>query len=521
MKKVVIYLRTSSDRQIDNTSIPTQESICRGYCEREGLEIYDIQKREAVSAKSENYERIIDLIQYCKKHNGKFEILLVYKLDRFARDTLQHLTLREELRKLNIVLRSTTETIDETPAGKLFEGMVANFNQYDNEIRKERVTNGMYRRVEEGLWPWQLPLGYCRNRVNGVRLTAAVFDPACYQDVIDIFKLYSLGVYTFSSLADFMNKRIVKNYKGKKIHFMKQEIKRILNYSFYIGLLKPKRGKLTPGKHKALISMELWNKCQEIQLGKSNHSINKRLIEHPDFPLRRFTSCGVCHHPLTAGWSKSHTGKHYAYYYCVNKGCKKYAKMLTMSDLHEEFISYLCKTKPKEKYLPLFKEVFIDRYNRRQKDFKSDYLKQVNELDRLKKEKLTIAEKGAKGIIPDLTLTELLANYEKKILTLQQSISKINNKELDIETFLDEGLNAIRTIDKEWSDALPEKKPRLERLVFPEGVNYHFKGFSNPRLAPAFAVPNQFALCLSRNVVARGLEPLTFSMSMKRSSQLS
>ncbi|PIQ72306.1 hypothetical protein COV86_03655, partial [Candidatus Roizmanbacteria bacterium CG11_big_fil_rev_8_21_14_0_20_35_14] len=145
MKKVVIYLRTSSDRQIDNTSLSTQESICRSYCEREKLEIFDIQKREAVSAKSDNYERIIDLLRYCKKHKDKFEILLVYKLDRFARDTLQHLTLREELRKLNIVLRSATETIDETPAGKLFEGMVANFNQYDNEIRKERVTNGMYR----------------------------------------------------------------------------------------------------------------------------------------------------------------------------------------------------------------------------------------------------------------------------------------------------------------------------------------------------------------------------------------
>lgn len=163
-------------RQIDNTSLSTQESICRNYCEREKLDIFDIQKREAVSAKSDNYERIIDLLRYCKKHKGKFEILLVYKLDRFARDTLQHLTLREELGKLNIVLRSATETIDETPAGKLFEGMVANFNQYDNEIRKERVTNGMYRRVEEGLWPWQIPLGYKSNKIEGNRLAPAIWD---------------------------------------------------------------------------------------------------------------------------------------------------------------------------------------------------------------------------------------------------------------------------------------------------------------------------------------------------------
>jgi len=70
--------------------------------------------------------------------------------------------------------------------------------------------------------------------------------------------------------------------------------------------------------------------------------------------------------------------------------------MLSLGDLHEEFIAYLCKTKPKEKYLPLFKEVFIDRYNQRQKDFKNDYSKQIDETRPIKKEKLTLAEKGAK-----------------------------------------------------------------------------------------------------------------------------
>ena len=58
MKKAVIYLRTSSDKQIDNTSIPTQEAKCREYCEREGLEIFDIQKREATSANGEKDNRV-------------------------------------------------------------------------------------------------------------------------------------------------------------------------------------------------------------------------------------------------------------------------------------------------------------------------------------------------------------------------------------------------------------------------------------------------------------------------------
>jgi|GEM_PF-3933913 hypothetical protein len=85
--------------------------------------------------------------------------------------------------------------------------------------------------------------------------------------------------------------------------------------------------------------------------------------------------------------------------------------MVRKKDLHDEFYDYLKKTKPVEKYLSLFKEIFIARYKEREKEFKNDYLQKIEELERLKEEKKEIVIKGAKGIISDQTLKEIVDDY--------------------------------------------------------------------------------------------------------------
>ncbi|MEZ4667572.1 MAG: recombinase family protein [Anaerolineae bacterium] len=109
MKRAVIYLRTSSNRQIDNTSLDTQEQICRNYCLTEGFELIDIKKLETVSAKETNTARAAELLEFCKRRKFKFDVLVVFKLDRFARSQEQHHWLRGQIMKMGIHLRSATE----------------------------------------------------------------------------------------------------------------------------------------------------------------------------------------------------------------------------------------------------------------------------------------------------------------------------------------------------------------------------------------------------------------------------
>ena len=153
-KKAILYLRFSDTKQIGNTSIESQESICRNYCLTEGFKVVEIVKNEAVSASQTNVKRVAELLEFCSERKGKFDVLVVFKLDRFARSSEQHHWLRGQLLRMGVILRSSTERIDESPSGKLVEGVLASVNEYDNEVKRERVKLAMWSRVGQGLWPW-------------------------------------------------------------------------------------------------------------------------------------------------------------------------------------------------------------------------------------------------------------------------------------------------------------------------------------------------------------------------------
>ena len=81
-------------------------------------------------------------------------------LTRFAREKYDHFALRAHLKSLRISLRSATEPIDDTSTGKLMEGVLAAFAQFDNDVRSERTRGGMKAALELGRWTFLAPLGY-------------------------------------------------------------------------------------------------------------------------------------------------------------------------------------------------------------------------------------------------------------------------------------------------------------------------------------------------------------------------
>ena len=66
--------------------------------------------------------------------------VVVYNLTRFAREKYDPFALRAHLKSLGIIsLRSATEPIDDTSTGRLMEGVLASFAQFDNDVRRPRV----------------------------------------------------------------------------------------------------------------------------------------------------------------------------------------------------------------------------------------------------------------------------------------------------------------------------------------------------------------------------------------------
>jgi site-specific DNA recombinase len=160
MVGAVIYVRVSTKEQTENLSLPTQLRACEEYCRRQGYEILERFHEEGESAKTTDRSQLQALLKYCRTRKGKVHFVVVSNLTRFAREKYDHFALRAHLKSLGISLRSATEPIDDTSTGKLMEGVLASFAQFDNDVRSDRTRAGMRAALELGRWTFPAPIGY-------------------------------------------------------------------------------------------------------------------------------------------------------------------------------------------------------------------------------------------------------------------------------------------------------------------------------------------------------------------------
>ena len=155
----IIYTRVSSDEQVKGTSLDSQEEACRRYCNNNDIDIRAVFREEGASAKSANRPEFLRAIEYCRQHKD-VTAFVVAKVDRFARNTEDHFTIRKILIDYGTQLHSVTEPIGEEPTSKLFETILAGFSDFDNAIRRQRCIDGMSARINQGIYPRRPPIGY-------------------------------------------------------------------------------------------------------------------------------------------------------------------------------------------------------------------------------------------------------------------------------------------------------------------------------------------------------------------------
>jgi hypothetical protein len=147
-----------------------------------------------------------------RTHKGKVHFVVVFNLTRFAREKYDHFALRSHLKSLGISLRSATEPIDDTSTGKLMEGVLASFAQFDNDVRSDRTRAGMKAALDLGRWTFLAPIGYINvPRTYGKSL---IPDPERASIVQQIFRDFATGRFTKQELLDEMTRRGLKTRKG-------------------------------------------------------------------------------------------------------------------------------------------------------------------------------------------------------------------------------------------------------------------------------------------------------------------
>lgn len=118
-KNAVIYTRVSTEDQVNNLSLSTQEDKSRELCWTSGWNLVRIFREEGKSAKTTQRDQFQQMLRFCRDPKNSVGWVVVYNLSRFARTMIDQVVTIAELERLGVGVRSCSENIDDTPTGKL------------------------------------------------------------------------------------------------------------------------------------------------------------------------------------------------------------------------------------------------------------------------------------------------------------------------------------------------------------------------------------------------------------------
>lgn len=182
-ERVGLLLRVSSEEQRERETIEIQDGFLKEYCRLYGLEVADAYKDDGVSGTIPLHERPEGRRLLEDAQAGKFETLLVYRLDRLGRSLLVIVDAHDRLQAAGVSLRSATEPIDTSnPSGRLIFQMLASFAEYERESIVERTRAGLHRAYRNGKHTGRIPYGYRLD--EDARLEVVAVEAAIVREII-------------------------------------------------------------------------------------------------------------------------------------------------------------------------------------------------------------------------------------------------------------------------------------------------------------------------------------------------
>lgn len=162
--KAALYLRVSTDEQVERQSVETQTDFLREFCRLFEIEIVAVYRDEGISGTIPLHQRPEGARMLASAHGDEtagFDTVLVYKLDRLGRSLMVVVDAHDRLEALGISLRSATESIETTtPSGRLIFQMLASFAEFERGTIRERTQAGLHRALRSGKMPGRIPYGY-------------------------------------------------------------------------------------------------------------------------------------------------------------------------------------------------------------------------------------------------------------------------------------------------------------------------------------------------------------------------
>jgi len=329
---ISIYLRVSTEDQArEGYSLDVQREYLESFAKKEGFEIFKIYNDDGYTGYNTNRPALSELLKDAREK--KFNLVLVYKLDRFSRNLKDLLNLVDEFSSYGIGFKSATEPFDTTTsAGKLMFQQLGSFAEFERNRIAERVFPGMIRGVKEGNWQGARysPYGYKYNKPEKL----LEIDRKELKVVHLIYSMFLSGK-SICRITEHLTRKGYRNRKGNI--FTTKLIGDILKNRIYTGKLiwnvhhydktqKTKKGFryiknsadkiiISQGKHKHIISDEDFEKTQNIL----SHKRTIRTSKLSFYPLTGILYCARCNHKYLGftNTSNHRTGRKKRWYRCI------------------------------------------------------------------------------------------------------------------------------------------------------------------------------------------------------------
>lgn len=351
LKKAALYIRVSTHHQLDKDSLPFQRQELINYSTH-ALSISDYVIFEDAGYSAKNTQRPEYQHMMSRIRSGEFTHLLVWKIDRISRNLLDFSDMYQELKEYDVSFISKNEQFDTSNAiGEAMLKIILVFAELERQMTSERVSKIMLDRATKGLWNGApCPLGYKWDEDKGF----PVIDD---NEAIVINHIYSVYEETESTVKvmHFLNANNHKTKRGGK--WTTKVIADIIRNPFYKGTYRynyreSARGKikkqedwiLVDNNHAAIITNELWDKCNKIMDKNAKRNVAFYREKANIHVLAGLIKCGEC----GVGYSSKldrprENGYRPSTYICLNRnnglGCK--AKIINEMTLGTFIFNYI------------------------------------------------------------------------------------------------------------------------------------------------------------------------------------